>query len=335
VTPRVVVTWPGFELDDPKTGGLLREAGFEIVLAPRHSARTAEEVRGLIDDADAAIASTDPFDASVFAGAPRLRVIARTGVGTDSIDIDAATAAGVVVTTTPGANEETVADHTLALILAAVRRVVEHDASVRRGEWNRAGALTPWHLHWLVVGIVGYGTIGRAVGRRLAGFGVEVLVCDPALPPATNVDLDELLSRSDVVSIHTPLTEQTTSLIGERELGLMRPEAVLVNTSRGGLIDEASLYDALAGGRLRAAGLDVFETEPPMSSDLLTLPNVVLSPHIAGLGTGSIDEMLSRATRSVIEVLGGGSPDGVVNPEAFARRRERDGGPAAIDREAS
>jgi phosphoglycerate dehydrogenase-like enzyme len=320
-------------VDDPNTGGLLREAGFEIVLAPKHGARTPDELRLLVQDADAAIASTDPFDASVFAGAPRLRVVARTGVGTDSVDIDAATEAGVVIATTPGANEETVADHALALILAAIRRVVEHDASVRRGEWDRAGLLTPWHLHGKTVGIVGFGTIGRAVAKRMCGFGVEVLVCDPALESDTTVELDELLRRSDVVSIHTPLTEQTTSLIGARELALMRSDAILVNTSRGGLVDEASLFDALVSGRLRAAGLDVFEQEPPIASDLLALPNVVLSPHVGGLGAGAIDGMLTMATRAVIEVLSGGCPEGAVNPEALAVRRDRDGQAAAADPE--
>jgi phosphoglycerate dehydrogenase-like enzyme len=331
VTPRVVVTWPGYDLDAPNTGALLREAGCEVVLAPRLGARTPGELLEIVRDADAAIASTDPFDASVFAGATRLRIVARTGVGTDSIDIDAATAAGVVITTTPGANEETVADHTLAMILAAIRRVVEHDASVRNGDWNRAGPLTPWHLHGKTVGIVGYGTIGRAVGKRLAGFGVEVLVCDPALGAEANVGLDELLGRSDVVSIHTPLTEQTTSLIGERELALMRPEAVLVNTSRGGLVDESSLFDALSSGRLRAAGLDVFKQEPPAASNLLALPNVVLSPHIAGLSAGSIDEMQAMATRAVVELLSGGRPEGVVNPEALGRRGGRDGSAPASE----
>jgi phosphoglycerate dehydrogenase-like enzyme len=316
---RVVVTWPGFRPDDPNTGGLLLEAGCKIDLAPKLGARTPEELSELVRDADATIASTDPFDASVFAAAPRLRVVARTGVGTDSIDIDAATEAGVLIATTPGANEETVADHALALILSAIRRVVEHDASVRAGDWNRAGPLTPWHLHGKTVGIIGYGTIGRAVGKRLPGFGVEVLVCDPALPAHENVGLDELLTRSDVVSIHTPLTEQTSSLIGERELALMRSDAILVNTSRGGLIDEDSLYEALSAGRLRAAGLDVFEQEPPLSSKLLELPNVVLSPHIGGLSAGSIDDMVTMATHAVLEVLNGGCPDGVVNPEAFGR----------------
>jgi len=164
---QVVVTWPGFDPDDAETGGLLRSNGLQIQLSPKLGPRTSAEVSRLMASAVAAIVSTDPFDRSVFDSARRLRVVARVGVGTDTIDLSAATKAGVVIITTPDANEETVADHTLALILGAVRRVVEHDASVRRGEWNRAGRLTAWDLHGCTVGLVGFGRIGQEVARRL------------------------------------------------------------------------------------------------------------------------------------------------------------------------
>jgi phosphoglycerate dehydrogenase-like enzyme len=317
---RIVITWPGFDNDDPDTGALLRREGYDVALAPKLGARTPAEVAKLMRGAVGAIISTDPFDAGVFAAAPELRVLARTGVGTDAIDIDAATAAGVVITTTPGANEETVADHALALMLALIRRVVEHDASVRRGEWNRGGALTPEHLHGATVGIVGYGTIGRAVADRVCAFGVELLVHDPALPAPASVELDHLLAVADVVSLHVPLTPSTRGLIGRRELALMRPTAILVNTSRGGLVDESSLAGALESGRLRGAALDVFEDEPAVPPRLLALPSVVLSPHIGGLSTGSIHQMLSMATRAALDVLRGDTPAGIVNPEAIRRR---------------
>ena len=152
--PKVLVTWMNFDPDDLRTGARLRDAGLQMLLAPKTGARTSSDMAELVADAVAAIVSTDPFDRRVFAAAPRLRAIARVGVGTDSIDLDAATDAGVVVTTTPGANRETTADHALALILAALRRVVEHDASVRRGEWRRGGDLTPWELHSTTVGLV-------------------------------------------------------------------------------------------------------------------------------------------------------------------------------------
>lgn len=311
--PRVVVvTWLSFDPDDSHTGGLLRAAGLEVRYAPKVGARTPDQVRKLVADAAGAIVSTDPFDRGVFEAAPRLRVIARVGVGVDSIDLEAATDAGVVVTTTPGANTETTADHTLALMLATLRRIVEHDASVRRGEWNRAGELTPWDLHGLCVGIVGLGGIGRAVVERLRGFGAEIVVADPAFASADGaelVTLDELLVRADIVSLHVPLLDVTRGLIGAREIALMRPEAILVNTSRGGLVDEPSLVEALLGGRLRAAALDVFEDEPLLAPELLELSNVVLTPHIAGLSVGSIAAMTRQATRSVLDVLGGFGPE--------------------------
>src|ERR1044071_369311 len=214
---KVLVTWMNFDPDEERTGARLRAAGFDLVLAPKTGARTPADMAALVADSVAAIVSTDPFDRDVFAAAPRLRAIARVGVGTDSIDLQAATDAGVVVTTTPGANRETTADHALALILAALRRVVEHDASVRRGEWRRGGDLTPWELHQTTVGLVGFGEIGRAVARRLRGFDVELLVCDPVARPGRGlerVELRELLRRADVVSLHVPLTDATAGLIG-------------------------------------------------------------------------------------------------------------------------
>jgi phosphoglycerate dehydrogenase-like enzyme len=321
---RVVVTWVGYDVDDPATGGLLRDAGLLVDLAPKHGARTAAEVARLVCDADAAIVSTDPFERSVFEVAPRLRVIARVGVGTDSIDLRAATEAGVVVTTTPGANHETAADHALALILAAVRRVVEHDASVRRGEWRRTGEATPWDLHGTTVGIVGFGSIGQAVARRLEGFGTRLLVADPALTDADGaevVPLDELLARADLVSLHLPLVPATRHIVAARELALMRPEAFLVNTSRGGLVDETALVHALRSGRLRGAALDVFSDEPSLPPALRTLANVVLTPHVGGLSDRSIARMTRQATRDLLDVLDGRRDTAsIVNPEALGAR---------------
>jgi phosphoglycerate dehydrogenase-like enzyme len=323
---RVLVTWMGFDPEGAATGARLHDAGLELVLAPKLGARTPAEVAALVRHAVAAIVSTDPFDGSVFAAAPRLRVIARVGVGTDSIDLAAATDAGVVVTTTPGANRETVADHALAMILASVRRVVDHDASVRRGEWNRAADLTPWDLHGTTVGLVGCGEIGRAVARRLHGFGIELLVCDPALGEIDGrrtVALDELLRRAGVVSLHLPLTEATRGLIGAAELALLSPDAILVNTSRGGLVDEAALAGALAAGRLRAAALDVFADEPRIPQGLLAAPNLVLSPHVSGLSVDSIAAMTATATGHVLAALAG-TPvrAAVANPAVLGRAEE-------------
>jgi phosphoglycerate dehydrogenase-like enzyme len=316
----VLVTWPDYDVESERLGGALKRAGLTVRLEPKSNDRQPAEVRELVAGAAAAIVSTDPFDAEVLAASPELRVIARVGVGVDSIDLDAATSCGVAVTVTPGANESTVADHTIALMLAALRRIGEHDRAVRRGEWNRTGAHAPWLLSGATVGLIGYGRIGRLVRKRLEGFSVEVLVSDPVQPDdhnVTSVELAELLAGSDVVSIHAPLLASTRGLIGAPELALMRPHAVLVNTARGGVCDEDALAQALENGQLRAAALDVFEHEPPLSSRLLELSNVVLSPHNAGLSVQSIEEMTRRATASVIDVLVGRNPEHLANPEVL------------------
>jgi phosphoglycerate dehydrogenase-like enzyme len=313
----------GYDPCGARTGERLQAAGLRVRFAPKTGARGAAELAALVRDAVAAIVSTDPFDPSVFAAATRLRAIARVGVGTDSIDLAAATERGVVVTTTPGANHDTAADHALALILACLRRLREHDASVRRGEWPRGGALTPWDLHGATVGLVGYGAIGRAVGRRLAAFDTRLLVTEPLGDVgrgAERVALGELLTRSAVVSLHLPLTRETRGLIGRRELARMRPDAVLVNTSRGGLVDEAALAEALRQGRLRAAALDVFAAEPDVPETLRSLPNVLLTPHIGGLSERSIERMTAAATENVLRVLRGApDPATVANPAVLDR----------------
>jgi phosphoglycerate dehydrogenase-like enzyme len=206
-------------------------------------------------------------------------------------------------------------------MLAALRRVLEHDSAVRVGAWSRGGPLTPWDLHGTTVGLVGFGDIGRAVARRLAGFGVTLLVADPAFgggAGAERVELRELARRADIVSLHLPLTTATRRIVGERELALMRPETIVVNTSRGGLIDETALAARLRDGRLRGAALDVFEGEPAVPAALTGLPNVVLTPHIGGLSVASIAAMTEQATGHVLDVLAG-RPDvsALANPEVM------------------
>lgn len=315
--PVILVTFPDYDTEHPQHGGALTAAGYEMRIAPKRGARSAEELLALTGDIAGAIVSTDPFTREVLRDSPGLQVIARVGVGIDSIDAAAATELGVAITTTPGANEETVADHAIAMMLGLLRRIPQNDAGVRRGEWNRTGAHTPLLLSGCTVGLVGYGHIGRLVARRLAGFDVELLVADPALGSSESpraVEFAELLARSDIVSLHCPLIPETHHLIDQRALQLMRPHAVLVNTSRGGVVDEAALIQALNGGLIAGAALDVFETEPPGDSPLLAMPNVVVSPHVGGLSTRSVDVMLRMATASVIDVIEGRVPDGLANP---------------------
>jgi phosphoglycerate dehydrogenase-like enzyme len=322
----ILVTWPDFDVEDAETGGRLTAAGHDVRLAPKLGRRSPADLARLLDGVSAAIVSTDPFDAAVLGRARGLRVIARVGVGTDSIDVDAATRHGVAVCITPGANAATTADHTIALMLAALRRIPEHDRAVRAGGWPRGQDATPWELSGATIGLVGYGTIGRLVARRLDGFAVRILASDPAASADGGVrivELDELLRTSQVVSLHAPLTPATAGLMDRRRIGLMRPDAVLVNTARGGLIDESALIDALEGHRIRAAGLDVFADEPPALARMRRLPNLILTPHMGGVSERSVAEMTRQATAAVLAVLAGECPDGLVNPDVLAGNGRR------------
>ena len=314
--PIVLITFPDYDTDHPQHGGALTAAGYVMRIAAKRGLRSPEELLALCHDAAGAIVSTDPFTAEVLRDSPNLQVIARVGVGIDSIDVAAATNLGVAITTTPGANESTVADHAIAMMLALLRRIPENDAGVRRGEWNRTGPHTPLLLTGCTVGLIGYGHIGQLVARRLAGFDVELVVTDPAIAASESpraVPLEELLARSDVVSLHVPLVDATRNLIDARALRSMQPHAILVNTSRGGVVDEPALIQALTDGVLAGAALDVFDTEPPHDSPLLGMSNVVVSPHVGGLSTKSVDVMIRRATASVVEVIEGRVPDGLAN----------------------
>jgi phosphoglycerate dehydrogenase-like enzyme len=318
MTEPVVITWPGFL--GSAGNEVLDEAGVAFRMEPRLGERAPGELARVVAGATAVIASTDPFTAEVFRACPSLRLVARVGVGYDAIDVAAATAAGVAVTTTPGTNASSVADHALALMLAVLRRVAEHDAAIRKGAWPRGPAEVPGELTGRTVGLVGYGRVGRLVARRLAGFDAEVLTYDPLYDGgdvATPVPLLELLARSSVVSLHAPLLDATRHLIGAAELRAMGPDAILINTARGGLVDEPALVAALAGGEIAAAGLDVFAEEPPPPARFRDLRNVVLTPHLAGLSDRSRAAMTRMACESVVDLLAGRMPRGILNPEAL------------------
>lgn len=251
-----------------------------------------------------------------------LKVVANMAVGYDNVDVDAATERGVVVTNTPGVLDETTADVAFMLLLAAARRLGESERVLRAGKWEWWGPklFVGPDVWGKKLGIVGMGRIGQAVARRARGFDMEILYHNRSRKQqaekelgARYVELDELLETADFVSIHTPLTDETRHLIGTSELQRMKREAVLVNTSRGPVVDEAALAKALAEGQIFAAGLDVYEEEPKVHPKLLELENVVLAPHI---GSGSIEtrnKMATLAAENVVAVLSGEEPKTPVN----------------------
>jgi glyoxylate reductase len=272
---------------------------------------------------------TERFDADVFAaGKGRLRVVANVAVGYDNIDVDAATAAGVVICNTPGLVDDPTADVAFLLILAACRRASEAEATLRAGRWDG------FHMedflgrdpHGATLGLVGYGRIGRAVARRAQGFDMEVIhhTRRPTGEPGWIGDLHELLGRSDIVSLHVPLSPDSRHLIGRAELAAMKPTAVLVNTARGPVVDEEALAEALEQGVIFAAGIDVYEREPAVHPRLLAAPGTVLLPHI-GTATIAVRTAMSRlASASVRRVLAGDVPENALNPEAAASHLSRD-----------
>ncbi|EAQ96481.2 Lactate dehydrogenase [Congregibacter litoralis KT71] len=269
---------------------------------------------------------TDRIDASLIEANPQLRFIASMSVGVDHIDVKAATARGIVVGNTPGVLVETTADASFALLLAAARRLVEADRFVRGGHWRVENAWSPEFftgkdVAGATLGIVGLGEVGQAVARRAAGFGMKVLAWNRTprnVPGVEAVELDELLAASDFVSINLALGEETRNLIDERRLALMKRDAVLVNTSRGGIVDEQALADALSHDRLAAAGLDVFEREPvPEDHPLLSLPNVVATPHIGSATEATRIKMADMAALNMLEALRGEPMPHCVNPEVY------------------
>lgn len=283
---------------------------------------TTEEIIKWGGDCDAIICQlTNRISEEVVAAAPQLAVLATVSVGFDNVDVAAATRAGVPVCNTPGVLAETTADLAFALILAASRALSDAEADLRRGGWKQ------WELdgylgqdvYGATLGLVGYGRIGQAVAKRAEGFSMRVIHHDlaPTGLPGYVDDLDELLAEADVISLHVPLTADTRHLIDARRLALMKPTAVLVNTSRGPVVDEEALGAALEAGQLFAAGIDVYENEPTVHPRLLAAPRAVLLPHIGSASSATRLAMAKLATSAVAEVLAGGRPANTVNPEVY------------------
>ncbi len=309
---------------------LLAEAGCEVFPHPDGDPLTEEAIRRQVQEHGCqGIVSQvmDPLGELVLS-TPGLRIVSNVAVGFDNIDVAAATRHGVMATHTPGVLTDTTADFAFALMMAAARRVAEGDRYVRAGRFRSwAIDMLLGHDVWgATLGLVGVGRIGGAVARRARGFAMRILYTDSVpLPPdleheleATRVDLDTLLAEADFVSLHVPLTPETRHLIGADQLARMKPTAVLVNTSRGPVVDEAALAGALRAGSIFGAGLDVYENEPAVHPDLLELENVVLAPHIASGSVRTRSEMSALAVRNLLAGLRGERPPNLINPEVLA-----------------
>jgi glyoxylate reductase len=253
---------------------------------------------------------TDAVDATVIAAGTALKLVANVAVGYNNVDVAAATARGIIVTNTPDVLTDATADFTLALILAVTRRLGEGERIVRRGAWTgwAFDQLLGMQLRGRQLGIVGYGRIGQAVARRAEAFGMTVVHSSRPGPGARDSGLDRLLSSSDIVSLHVPLTPDTRHLIGQTQLARMKRSAYLINTTRGPVVDEAALAWALRQHLIAGAALDVYEREPEVHPDLLTLENVVLAPHLGSATTETRTAMADLAASNVIAVLGGQAP---------------------------
>ncbi len=301
------------------SGGLGPLEGHELIRRPDDSPLNHDELVAAVAEVDAIVCLlTDRSDAEVIGAAPRLVAVGNVAVGYDNVDVAAAAGAGVAVCNTPGVLDETTADLAFGLILAASRLFGEAERDLRAGRWHGWGVnqYLGRDVHGATLGLAGYGRIGRAVARRAVGFGMRVIhhTRTPTGEPGHVASLDELLAAADVVSLHLPLSEGTRHLIGHRELELMKPTAVLVNTARGPIVDEEALAEALESGRIFAAGIDVYEREPEASPRLLAAPRTVLLPHI---GSGSIQTrtaMARMAAEGVRAVLAGERPPNLVPP---------------------
>ena len=308
MNPKVLIA-PAPMREIPESYAPVLESDFELVYPTRVAQMTVAELLEQLPGCVASLAGSEPYTRAVIekAAAAGLKVIARAGVGYDGVDLQAATDCGVAVTNAPGTNHDAVAEHGLLLMLALAKsRTMQHNR-MREGGWPRVAQLP---LRGRLLGIIGLGRTGKAVALRAKAFLMPVIACDPYVDGAwakehgiALVSHDEIFERADIVSLHVPTTPETRNLICARTLGLMKPTAHLVNTARGEVVHEADLYEALKSKRIAAAGLDVFCDEPPVGTPLLTLDNVVLTAHTAGVDVQSRLDMANMAAVGIHKLL--------------------------------
>ena len=304
---KILTTPRSYGKNMPQLFAQLENAGYEVVRNTTGGILEKEQMKELIADCVGIIVGVDPLDAEVLACAPKLRAIAKYGVGVDNIDLDYCKAHGIKVSRTVGANSEAVADYAMTLMMAVARKAVMIDRRCRRKDWGKISTRDVSHA---TLGLFGLGAIGKHVAKRAQGFGMKVLAYDPYWPEEyarengiERADAETIFRTADFISLHLPLMDSTRNFVGEKEIAMMKKDAILINTARGGLIDEAALLKALKEERIYGAGIDAFAHEPPEDPAWFELDNVVLGSHCAASTRGATENMGAMATENIIRDL--------------------------------
>ncbi|GHU63325.1 2-hydroxyacid dehydrogenase [Clostridia bacterium] len=305
---KVLVTPRSFGVQDKTPFDILKNANIRVVANDTGGIMNEDALKAAIADCEGVIIGVDPLTADVLSAAPELKAIAKYGVGVDNIDMDFCEAHGIKVSRTVGANSQAVADYTFGLMLALARKIIPIDAKCRRRDWKK---ITTSDVSGKTIGLIGLGAIGRNMVSRAKGFSMEVLAYDvswneeyAAEAGVIKTEIDDILRRSDFVCLHLPLMAETENMIDARRLALMKKSAFLINTARGGLIEEEALLSALKNGEIGGAGLDAFKEEPPANEEWYTLENVVMGSHCAASTQGASDQMSMQAAENLIRDLG-------------------------------
>jgi len=312
---RVFITSRSFGSVGDEPIQILSDNGIEADFAKGAGLLGEEEFINAIAEYEAIILGNDKITAKVLAQAPDLRLVCKHGTGVDNIDLKATRECGVIVTNVPATNSDAVADLAFALILDVARRVTHAAETVKQGKWAKVVGVDVCRK---CLGLVGLGAIGRRVAARASGFGMKVVAYDPVLteaPEGTDIELlkfEEVLKRADFLSLHVPLSDKTKNLISYKEMAMMKKGSFIINTSRGGVVDEEALYENLKSGHIKGAGLDVTEKEPPVGSPLLTLENVTILPHMASHSIESINAVSLACALNVVKYFAGEQPDNIV-----------------------
>jgi len=304
---KILVTPRSFGKTDAYAFQMLEDTGLEVVRNDTGGILTEAQLADMIADCDGVILGVDPLTSNVLANAPKLKAIAKYGVGVDNIDMAACEARGIKVSRTVGANANAVADYAFALMLAVARKIIPIDAACRKADWSKTAAID---VYGKTLGLIGLGAIGKGVVARAKGFGMKVLAHDlfwdeeyAKEAGIHKADPSQIYKEADFISIHAPLTEQTRHMIGVPEIETMKPTAVIINTARGGIVDEDALLSALQTGRIYGAGIDAFEQEPPTNQAWYALDNVVIGSHCAASTVGATEQMGRMAASNLIRDL--------------------------------